>query len=128
MALWFGCVLWITVFRAGFWPPNWFGGEINLRPLQMYQELLSYGNWSFICYNLFGNILIFAPLGYLMRGNGDTLSRTALVGLFFTFVVEGLQFVFATGLSDIDDLVLNTAGAVSGWLFHFLLWYDPDED
>ena len=36
----------------------------------------------------------------------------------YLFLLELMQWVFQTGVSDVDDLILNTLGACAG----FLLW------
>jgi len=39
--------------------------------------------------------------------------KTALAGLAFSFAIEFFQYVFGTGISELDDLILNTFGV---WL------------
>jgi glycopeptide antibiotics resistance protein len=60
--------------------------------------------------NLIGNILIFVPLGiYLSMLIKKTSVRayTILVAL-ISLGVEILQYIFALGVADIDDIILNT--------------------
>ncbi|SDM01393.1 Glycopeptide antibiotics resistance protein [Corynebacterium mycetoides] len=75
-----------------FWDPTvWYG------PLQ----------------NLLGNVGLFLPVGFLVCN----ARRGALVGLALSLGIEITQFVTASGYSDIDDLVYNTAGAaLGGWV------------
>lgn len=37
-----------------------------------------------------------------------------LLGLLFSFAIELLQYVFGTGISELDDLILNSLGAWIG--------------
>ena len=66
--------------------------------------------------NLIGNILIFVPMGiYLSLITKKTSIRdnTILVA-FISLGVEILQYIFALGVADIDDLILNTIGGLIG--------------
>ncbi len=65
--------------------------------------------------NVIGNIVIFIPLGiYLPLFKKD---KRVLVSLLFIFivslVVEILQGLLGMGVSDIDDIILNSLG---GWI------------
>lgn len=81
--------------------------------------------------NTLGNIAMFAPVGvlvvllwaaFLPAGRSvfppaprrRALLRAGLIGLGLSFSIEVAQFVFARGYSDVDDLILNTTGAVLG--------------
>lgn len=72
-------------------------------------------NKSIIIENLFGNLLLFAPMGILLPSIFQNLSKfkkfltTMLVVL---FSVEIVQLLTSTGSFDIDDIILNLIGAV----------------
>jgi glycopeptide antibiotics resistance protein len=71
--------------------------------------------------NLIGNILIFVPMGiYLSMLIKKTSVRayTILVAL-ISLGVEILQYIFALGVADIDDIILNTTGILIGALIYF---------
>lgn len=65
--------------------------------------------------NIFGNILAFAPLPFFIicvfRHFDKWYSVFAAV-LESVMLVELLQFLFLTGSSDIDDVILNVSGAM----------------
>lgn len=67
--------------------------------------------------NLLGNVAIFAPIGLLApllwRPFGRLLP-TALVGLGLSLAIEVMQ-LFTYRSTDVDDLILNTLGAVAGY-------------
>ena len=66
------------------------------------------------------NVLLFMPLGIflpLLYKRYDRISKVALTGFFISLSVEIAQ-MFGYGLTDINDLITNTAGACLGyWLY-----------
>ena len=72
-------------------------------------------------YHMLGNIAWFLPLGFLgaeLLPKLRTWRVLPLAALGFSFFLEFSQWFFQTGVSDVDDLILNTAGACVG----FWLW------
>ena len=66
------------------------------------------------------NVLLFLPFGAALNMRGLSLPKTALLGFALTVCVEGAQLLFVSGrTTSVDDLLLNTLGAVLG---HALLW------
>lgn len=71
--------------------------------------------------NLAGNILLFLPWGFLapllfsrFQKIINILSSTTV----FSLTGEIIQFIFVVGVADIDDILLNLFGAVTGfWLY-----------
>lgn len=68
--------------------------------------------------NLLGNVLLLAPLGFLLplfwayfRRGG----RTVLCGLLLSVSIEGIQLI-SGGVTSVDDVLLNTLGVWLGWL------------
>ena len=71
--------------------------------------------------NLFGNLLLMLPLGVLLaqsRWSKRSWPLALLVGLLLSFTVESIQILTHVGNFDVDDILLNTTGAVLG----FVLW------
>lgn len=73
------------------------------------------------------NIILFVPLGFLLPmiwKEYRSLRTAALAGLLLSVLIEILQ-IFTFRLTDVDDLITNTAGAVLGFymarLFSFRL-------
>lgn len=68
--------------------------------------------------NLFGNVLIFMPFGFFMPMASRYHSFfSALFGSFFLSLgVESFQLVSKVGCFDVDDILLNTAGGVLGYV------------
>ncbi len=71
--------------------------------------------------NVFGNFVAFMPLPFFVSvffKKYRTYFKMFILVLIAVMTIELLQFVFLTGSSDIDDLILNTSGAM---LFYYLL-------
>jgi len=70
--------------------------------------------------NLLGNIVMFTPLGVfsiLLLQDKRVLPNLACTFL-FSLAVEILQYIFARGISDIDDIILNCLGGLFGILIY----------
>lgn len=77
--------------------------------------------------NLFGNLLIFVPYGFLLPFvHRDSKYFPVLLINVFCFVcgIEIFQLFSAFGAFDVDDILLNCMGAVLGYLL-FLIYYLP---
>ncbi len=86
--------------------------EYNLIPFKdLYNSKLSHGiNMTAII----GNIILFVPLGILLQmKNGKTI-KNVFYGLGLSLAFEISQFVFKIGSFDVNDLILNTFGALIG--------------
>lgn len=119
-------LLMLTVFRQWYYP--WqlhFYWErplsaINWTPL-VNTFKLRLGSQIDLWYQSFGNVLWFIPFGFGL----PSLRRTKIAawrvigwGLLLSLAIESLQFVLASGVADIDDVIFNTIGTILG----FGLW------
>lgn len=68
--------------------------------------------------NLLGNIVIFIPLGVYstLLNRKKAIWRNALLVAAVSAAAEILQFAFMLGVGDIDDVILNGLGGLSGVL------------
>lgn len=110
-------VLRITVFRSSFTLQDLCqNGKIILTLFEGYIDLIRRGDWFAFTYLSVGNIVWFVPFGMYLQymGISRRLFQTALYGFLFSLLIESMQFVFGTGFSELDDLVLNTLGAWIG--------------
>lgn len=76
-------------------------------------------NFNSILWNLLGNLILFLPLGGFLPIIFDKLrsfKKTFLVSLAVIFMVELSQMLFKYGRFDVDDIILNAAGAAAGYL------------
>lgn len=113
--LYMAALLWITVLRTG---PHWNAigqdGTLNLTLFEAYIPLFQEHRWWRIIYLLIGNIIWFVPFGVYMRCRGCKLPRIAVYGFLLSLFIEIMQYIFGTGISEIDDLILNTLGSILG--------------
>ncbi len=78
---------------------------------------------SFALNNIGGNIALFVPLGVYVALLGRSRTFGAQVGLIalLSAAAETAQYVFRVGVTDIDDVLLNTVGGAIGILAFRLL-------
>lgn len=109
----------ITVFRPGFTFGHFFeNGSLNLTLFQGYLPMIKERSWFIFIYLFVGNIIWFVPFGMYLEGQKKwRLAATVLCGFLFSLAIETLQYVFGTGFSELDDLILNTFGVFLGAVF-----------
>lgn len=97
---------------------------VPLRTIRNYLRAYELGNISreLLVLNLGGNLAAFAPTGFflpaLYRAQRNPFVYVLTVGLAIV-AVEVVQAATGCGSADLDDLILNLAGAVFTWL---VLW------
>ena len=108
------CVFFVTNFRA-----SRISREVNLHLFRAWREALN--NFSQqLWLNVLLNIAMFLPFGFLLPLLGRKFRRwnvTIPLGFLTSMVIEVLQFLFARGVFDVDDLFCNTLGTVIGFFF-----------
>lgn len=107
----------ITVFRHGFDVHHFMqGGTVNLTVMKEYLTLLKKGEWIRFIYLFVGNIIWFVPFGFYLKCIRKVKRMWLIVaaGFVFSLVVESMQYLWGTGISEIDDLILNTFGTFIG--------------
>lgn len=85
-------------------------GRITFR-----EQLLAF-SYSFQYIGL--NILLFVPFGYLLKklyGHKNGMWIT-LHGMFFSLLIEYMQYTLYLGWFDIDDIISNTLGTCTGYV------------
>lgn len=93
----------------------------NTKPLQTLTDYIFHAehyNLSNMLYNVLGNLALFLPLGMLVPTlflSFRSIHRVFFTGLVSSLAIEFLQFWFALGSFDVDDLLLNLVGALSGY-------------
>lgn len=97
--------------------------EIKAVPFETINDysthVIKYNRIEFIK-NIFGNIILFIPYGFL----GILYPKlNQFTWLFITFfitinIIEFSQFYFKRGFADIDDVILNTLGAFIGFIIY----------
>ena len=73
-----------------------------------------------IRYQIYMNIFLFIPLGFLIPfSSKKTFLQTLILGCCLSIGIELLQFIFALGLCEIDDVIHNTLGCIIGYWYWF---------
>ena len=125
---WGDCMrmLWESDFKMTLNLPGW---EESLRRLQAlpesitpFREILRVnkgGPW--LEFVLWGNIAIFTPIGFGvgLLWRGKRWYHAILLGGVFSSVIELIQ-IFVGRVSDVDDMILNTAGTMLGFIFYYI--------
>jgi|BioPla2DNA2_1021312.scaffolds.fasta_scaffold07690_7 D-alanyl-D-alanine carboxypeptidase/VanZ family protein len=96
-----------------------FGNSINLIPLKVLDTIADNPM------NLWGNILLFVPVGVLLVLSSYKCQKiyvTVFSGAGLSFLIEVLQ-LFSTRGTDIDDIILNTVGTLCGYLLGRMILY-----
>lgn len=107
----------------------WIGGArgmpsiVNLTPfIGIYNALFHSADLTVAMRNLTLNALLFIPFGFflsarLFQVKSKLWLKVTVMGLCFSLIIEGLQFMVPTGRAvDIDDLIANTAGTFLGYI------------
>jgi len=96
-----------TIWEIGLYPGMKLQEEINLIPFR-----------DGISLSMILNVVMFMPFGFLLPllwKEYQSLVRTAIIGFCFSCGIEFCQ-LFNRRVSDVDDLLMNTLGAILGWL------------
>ncbi|MGL6207787.1 MAG: VanZ family protein [Lactobacillus panisapium] len=123
-------VLMLTTFRGTYFP--WQLSFNFHRPLSDINLVFMKETWKMFyaqsrldfVYNSFGNIFCFLPFGFLapfVFSKKQTFIRVLLSGMMFSIFIEAMQFLLATGVSDIDDVFFNSCGTALGYLLYWLV-------
>lgn len=119
-----GLLLYIVFFaRRRRGTDKQFREQINITPLKEKIQFLNRPDWSFgrshygFWEDAIGNIIMFIPMPFvLVMFLGGNIKWYWSLGFAFcsSVLIECLQYVFNVGRLDIDDVILNTFGAVVG--------------
>ncbi len=104
---------WVEIRESLVWLPQ------NLVPFHEISRTWDSG-WKILI--LAGNILLFLPVGLApaLLWRDGTWRRSLAAGLGSSCLIEFVQLFIARG-TDIDDVILNTAGAMLGYALAVLL-------
>lgn len=96
------------------WNVDW--SDVNIVPGQVFTS-------SENGLNLWGNILMFVPVGFaisLLSSRWKKYTNCIVFGLCTSFIIETMQLFLDRG-TDIDDLILNTIGTLVGCIVTHIL-------
>lgn len=94
----------------------------NLIP---FKEMTRYsmGSKGFF-YNVIGNIALFIPFGYFVSNyiKANKTHQIVLISIISSLTAELIQFKIGRAF-DVDDIILNTVGAIIGFLCYLFINY-----
>lgn len=120
----------LTLSPPGFWYqvlhgyPIWIPDALMDHSfywgITIFRDLTQGGSWVF--FMLLGNIGMFIPLGFFpaLLWDKPVWYKSALIGLCASTFIEIVQ-LFLPRSSDINDIILNTFGALCGFWVYLLL-------
>ena len=123
-------VIYILILIYFLFFAEWFGHghgryeelSYNLRPFAEIERFIKYRDrvgFDFFFLNIVGNVIGFIPIGMIlpvMSRRFYPFYKTVLFGFCLSFFVECVQLITRAGTFDVDDLILNTAGTLIGYL------------
>ena len=112
---WLLTLLRITVFRDGCFSHGLCSGRVEWLPFVYLAKLIRVRYWRYFYYLFFGNILWFVPAGIFGRLFGKRFAVTLLFGFSLSAVIELLQYLLGSGVTEVEDVILNTLGAALGY-------------
>lgn len=94
--------------------------NINLDPFRFIEHTMSASRTYFLV-NVLGNIAFFIPIGLLtpILFKGNSLIVSVGTGFMYSLSIELLQIPILRA-TDVDDLILNTTGAVIGYIIYII--------
>lgn len=98
-------------------------GSVNIVPFYGIFEILQEGMIAVIVLNILGNIIMFLPLGFFLPLLWKKFSSPKAVFIFGALLSSAIEITqsFSYRGADIDDVLLNTIGALSGyWLYRLI--------
>lgn len=91
--------------------------QLNLIPFREMNVFINnpYRN-GFFDPNIWANIAMFIPIGFVLTffQQNQKPAKIILQTLVLSLTIETIQFIFGLGITDIDDLILNTMGGSLG--------------
>lgn len=101
----------------------------NLEPFKTIHNYIKYRKYvtdSIIIRNILGNIVAFMPFGFfipLLFRRTRYFIKIILISGFVSLIVEIIQYEFAVGSFDVDDIILNTLGGFAGYIIYKICYY-----
>lgn len=106
-------IISLTLFPIEISKNNIF--QFNIIPFKTTIAIISSGDIVQIMANIFGNTILFVPLGFfsyfIYKGNKNKVIKLCLIT---TILIESIQFILPSRLFDIDDIMINFLGGYIG--------------
>ena len=97
---------------------------VILIPFREFDAFLHQPNHRFWFMQIFLNVLMLVPFGFLfplISERFKSLPLTVFSGFVLSSSIEIMQYITGRGVTEIDDVINNTAGAFVGYLMYALV-------
>lgn len=105
-----------------------FHTRANLVPfheIQSYLQAIQQNGSGHSLVNFAGNIVAFMPFGFLLpllfAKKASGMGKVVWLSFLLSLLLETTQLVMSCGTFDVDDLLLNTTGGLSGYVMYRLV-------
>lgn len=125
IALYTVVLLYMMFYASGREPSNI--SYLQTKPFSTILQFVTGSNVNRLDFviNIFGNVFLFSPFGWLGL-QVKMFNRLKPITLFFLLaitIIESLQYMTGRGVADIDDVFLNTFGMLLGFaIFKYATW------
>ena len=119
--IWFCCTVYIYVLLNMVF----FSREPGSRTTVNMQLFGTWGDTAKRRRFVIENIILFLPYGFLFPAVFPFLRKGVwciLIGCLCSMGIEWIQYMTQRGHCQLDDIVMNTAGALLGWLVYKVVW------
>lgn len=109
-------VLFLTLFTHNYYT---YGKSGNFLIFSSLRLMIRSGDLLLILKNIAGNVILFFPLGLLLpmlHSRMGKYSVVLLTAFLFSLFIELCQYLFAARIFDVDDILLNITGCLTGRL------------
>lgn len=97
-----------------FFKNNLYSMQFVFNPFSTFFELLK-GDMTFALINIFGNLLMYVPVGIYIRYKTSHETKVLIIlFLIYILIVEFTQGITKTGTCDMNDVLMNTIGFIIG--------------
>lgn len=123
--LYYGTVTGILLENYRLSYDIYYRNSINLIPLKtVYIYLFHPPSENIALTNIYGNIIAFMPLGFLVPSIAKScrsIRKVLFLSIGTSISIELIQLILRVGSTDIDDVILNTFGGLIGYLIFKLV-------
>ncbi len=115
LILYIGSILLITIFSRS----KLYYYRVNLIP---FNSILNFHHINAEIVQDINNSLLFFPMGvlYVWQSRTYQLRKVLFISIGISLGIEGIQFVGKLGKFDIDDIIFNVLGGVSGGVWFYI--------
>ena len=134
LSIYVGILGYLVFFSSEFGRDTTHVSQYNLVPFRTISNFIKYHeyvNFKTLMVNILGNVVAFVPLGVILpvvfkkKEVYYYFHIVVLCAFLTSLIIEVTQIAMSVGAFDVDDLILNTFGAMIGYLvyLYFRRWY-----